>query len=155
FATFVGRLNAAKTTVIRTSQRSIERGVGLPGEAAEAVPVVRSVFFHWQEVPGQARHLMIQIFNQWSRIGFVDLAAIPKAQTSNCRVVASAGFERLQKLQHRIGPFSGTDEVSSILLQRSFRQSRHVAADQKYFAVWRSLFQCGANRAGGAHILSG
>ena len=56
FALLERRLNTTERAVIRAAERRVDRRVGLPLQMAEAVPVVRAVLAHGQQVPGDAGH---------------------------------------------------------------------------------------------------
>ncbi len=53
------RLNTAETTMERTSEGCVERGIGLAFKVSEAVPVVRSILVHGQKIPCEFRDFAI------------------------------------------------------------------------------------------------
>src|SRR4029077_17194877 len=103
FATFKGRLNAAKTAVIGAPKGCVERRVRLALEIAETVPVMRPIFFHRQKIPRHLRHFMIQVLNQRRRRGRSNRSVLScVAKTPHFGIISSTGFKSFQKLKNSI-----------------------------------------------------
>ena len=75
-------LDTAETAMVGAAERGVERGIRLPTLAAQAMPVVRPVAAHRQQVPCWPRHGGVEIIDQRAvRIGPGRIAiAVPQAR---------------------------------------------------------------------------
>ena len=148
------RLDAAERAMVRTAQRRVDGRVRLALEIAEAVPVVRAVPVHRQQVPGAAGHLGLDVHDQ--RRGRIahDLLARSIDEAADLRQVGiAAGSQSLDQIDDRVEPLVARDEVARLLRERARRQRRDVAADHQHLLRRRRLANRRRHRRRAGHVL--
>ena len=117
------RVDAAERALIRTAQRGVDRGVGLPRfQIAEALPVVGPVFLHRQQIPDVAVQVLVEILDQRRREIIADLIVVPPHQALHLgKIVRCVRAKASQGAPNRYRPLAVAGEVDWLLAQRTLR----------------------------------
>src|SRR5262249_51875695 len=115
------RLNAAERAGVRTPERRVDRRVRLARvDVVEAVPGVRAVLRHGQQVPREAGHLLLDVPEKWRR-GIRDGAAVLAIdEAADLRQLRRrrTRIQCLEQIDDSVQSFVPRHEVASLLSQR-------------------------------------
>ena len=126
------RLDAAERAVVGAPQRGVERRVGLPVAAVEAVPVVRPVAVHGQQVPGDAGHRRFQVAHQGTVGRAADRPALAVEQAADLREVGARRRQGAAQLHQGGQPLAAGHEIGLLFAEGAFRQRRDMASRKKH-----------------------
>ncbi len=150
------RVDAAERALVGAAEARVHRDVGRAVmNVLEAVPVVGAVLLHRQQVPGDARHLAVEIVHQFAvRVG-ADRFAVAVPQARDLREVACARLQCLRRQEDRLRPLAVADEIDLLLQHRALGQRGRMRAGHHDPPVPAQRLDRGAGLARGGHVLRG
>ena len=132
------------------------RRVRLTLEIAEAMPVVRAVARHRQQVPRDSGHLDIEILHERRRLVADRAPVIAVYQPAHARQVRFGGrLKRVQQVDDGVKSFVARDEITRFVGERALGQRRDVSAEHEERHVGHDVLDRGRQRRGSRHVLGG
>src|SRR5262249_52960460 len=150
------RIDAAERAFIWAAKRRIDRGVGSArGEVAETLPIMRPVLLHWQQVPGVAVQVLVEVIDEGGRGGAADLAVVPPDQALDAPVVVrDTRPKNLEEFRDRDRSLPVAGEVNGLFAEGLLGQGGDVPADHDYWQLRILVLNGPAGWAGGNHLLA-
>ena len=156
-----GRVDAAEGALIRAAQRGVDGGIGLArGEISEALPVVRAVLGHGEQMPGVAVQVGVEIFDQGRGGVETDLFAIAPRQPFDFAEIfrpngRPTGGKRPEKLVDGNGSFAGAGEIDGFFAEGLLGKGGHMSPHNDNGDMRSVLLDGAADGSGAGHLLGG
>ena len=122
----------------------------------EAVPVVRAILVHREQVPRHARHRLFEVLHQRGRLVGPELAqpaAVPIGQPANLVQARVALPLRFEQVDDGVQAFIVGDEVARLFCERPLRKRSDVSPEHQDASLGNALTDGAAREARASHVL--